>query len=292
MSTLLIALMIVLYTAQSFVCKLYSDRYPGAAADASPVFSAVSGLTVALLTLAVGGFAPASAGETYLLGVLNGAVLIGYNFFLIAASGKGPYSVLMTFSLSGGILVPVLFLGIVLGDPVSPGKLAAIGVMVVAALLICSRGGAREKLTPPFLGLCAGLFLCNGLYGSLLSLQQRRTGDGDREMMIAVTFGIAAVASALTLLVRHRRDVFCAYRQTRASALWLILCSLICAAAVNVLTAIIPLVDTAVLYSFDNAGVLLLSMVASAVFFRERLKVRNIVGGLLMCVALFFVSGT
>ena len=49
MSALLIALLILLYTLQSFLCKLYTDKYPGDDDMASSVFTVVSGLTVAII---------------------------------------------------------------------------------------------------------------------------------------------------------------------------------------------------------------------------------------------------
>ena len=54
MEFFLILLMIIIYTLQSAFVKLYSDNYPGEASMASPLFSAVSGLAVALVGMIVG----------------------------------------------------------------------------------------------------------------------------------------------------------------------------------------------------------------------------------------------
>ena len=109
MEFLLILLMIIIYTLQSAAVKLYSDSYPGDPTMASPIFSAVSGLSVAIVGIFMAGFCFEAALWTWILGIMNGASLIVYNRSIISASQKGPYSVLMTFSVVGGILVPAAF---------------------------------------------------------------------------------------------------------------------------------------------------------------------------------------
>lgn len=81
-STLLIAMMIVLYACQTLFCRLYNQRYPGEESTSPFVYNVIYGVFVSIVTFAVGKgrFAPSTA--TVLLGLLNGAVLFGYNLSL------------------------------------------------------------------------------------------------------------------------------------------------------------------------------------------------------------------
>ncbi len=289
MSFVLIAVLIVISTLQSLFCRIYSGCYPGEAHMASPVFSTVSGVTVAVAALAVSGFSLAVSWQTVLLGVLNAAVLIGYNTCMVRASQTGPYSVQMTFMLSGGILVPAA-VSLGFGDRFSWVKWCAIALIVLSIWLVSRREGEGRITHRIFLPLCGGLFLANGAYGALFDIQQRLTGEGEKETMVAVTYAVMALVSFAAAFARRRGRLWGDFRQTRRSCLFLILSSLVVAAAINLMVFILPLVDTTLLYTFDNAGVLLLSVLASCLWFREKLSPVNITGCVLMCAGLILMS--
>lgn len=289
MRYILIAVLILISTLQSLFCRFYSGCYPGEESMASPVFSVTSGLTVAAAALAVSGFSFAPSWQTVLLGCANAAVLIGYNTCMVRASQTGPYSVQMTFMLSGGILVPaVVSLGF--GDRFSWIKWCAIAMIVVSIWLVSRKSGEGKITSRIFLPLCAGLFLANGAYGALFDIQQRLTGEGEKEAMVAVTYAVTAVASFAAAFARRRTRLWGDFRQTKKSCLFLVLSSLVVAVAINLMVFILPLVDTTLLYTFDNAGVLLLSVLSSCLWFHERLSVRNIAGCTLMCAGLVMMS--
>ncbi|MBQ9802617.1 MAG: hypothetical protein IJW51_06060 [Clostridia bacterium] len=289
-NVLLIGAMILLYTLQSLLCKKYSDHYPVDPNMASPVFTLVSGAVVVAVSFAVAGFSFVAAPVTLLLAVCNAAVLVGYNTCIIKASQTGAYSVLMVFSIAGGIFIPVISGVIFFEDRLSPFKLAALALILLAVYMVSHRKGEALATDKLFLPACALLGICNGTYGALLDAQQRLTGSGEKEEMVAVTYGLAIVISFAFLLIRQRRSAVAALRQTRRSAFYLLTCSVVVALAINLMVYIIPLVDLAVLYTFDNAGTFLFSVLASCVFFREKLSRLNAAGCVLMCGALVAVS--
>lgn len=282
--------MILLYTAQSLLCRKYAEHYPGRPELASPVFTVVSGLIVAFVSLALSGFSFSPHWPTVLLGLLNALVLFGYNFCLIRASQTGSYSILMVFSIAGGILIPTAVAVLFFDDRFSLPRLGAILVILLAVFLISRKPGERAGGRRGFFLFCAGLGLCNGLYGSLLDIQQRVTGAGEKEAMVALTYFAAACLGAVFLAVRTRGRLGGAMRQTPRSLFWLLICSVTVAAAIHVLAFLLSAVDVSMLYTFDNAGVFCLSVLASCVFFRERLTKGNLVGCVLMCAALICVS--
>ena len=111
-----------------------------------------------------------------------------------------------------------------------------------------------------------------------------------RKMRSAWTGFAAACLAAGFLTFRTSGKPGGAMRQTPRSLFWMLVCSVTVAAAIHVLALLISAVDVSVLYTFDNAGVFCLSVIASCVFFRERLTKGNLIGCILMCAALVCVS--
>ena len=286
---LLIFVMILMYTAQSLFCKLYSAKYPGDASVSSSVFSIVIGLTIALTGFAVSGFQFSPKPWTLIFGFLNAGIIIGYNLCMVGASVKGPYSVQMVCMLSGGILVPS-FIAMAFGDRLSWMQWIAVGVIVLSLVLVNYKKDDQKVQSKAFYIYCIGLFLLNGLYGTLLDVQQRMTGEGDKEEMIILTYLLSMLASALFLLFKRKKKFFSDFKQTKQSLIFLLVCAAASTAAINLLIYIIPLINITVLYTFDNAGVLLFSVLASCLFFREKLSKINVIGCGLMAVGLMAIS--
>ena len=140
-NVLLITGMILLYTLQSLFCKLYTDRYPGRPEGASPVFVVVSGLTVVIVSILFTGFKFALSWQVLLIGLLNGVVLMSYDFSLIGASHEGPYSITMVFMIAGGIIVPAVVSAIFFGVDISVGKIICIAVVLVSVWLVSKKSG-------------------------------------------------------------------------------------------------------------------------------------------------------
>lgn len=292
MEALLIIAVVLLYTAQSLFCRMYTDRYPGKAQMASPVFTVISGFLIAAITFGFAGFSFSAHGMTLLLGVCNALVLFGYNFFIIRASQLGSYAIMMVFSVAGGIILPAIIAAIAFGDEISTPQILSM-IAIFAAVYMVSykkndggQSGGRAK----FLLVCTGLAICNGIYGALLDVQGRLTGPGEKEEMLMLTFCGAAIASLIPILLSEKRDSLRAFRQTRTSLLFLLTCAMAAAGAANLLVFILRLVSPALLYTFDNAGVLLLSVLASCVLFKEKLTLLNAIGCGIMCAGLVCLS--
>lgn len=297
-STLLIALMIVLYACQTLFCRLYNQRYPGEESTSPFAYNVIYGVFVSVVTFAVGKgrFAPSTA--TVLLGLLNGAVLFGYNLSLIKATASGSYAVANLCLLAGGILIPLFQSVIVYHVPLNALQYAGAAVMLAAFLFLNLDGivgGKKEakaktaasRLFPLF---CALLFLFNGLYGALLNAQQEATGNTQREEMIIVTFLFTALLGFAMLLAKRGRGSLAAFRQTKGSALCMLLCCISAAAALNLLMYVMQLVNVPVLYTVENGGVLVLSVVFAVFLFKEKITPFKAVGLLLALSSLVMLS--
>ncbi|MBQ9080351.1 MAG: hypothetical protein IJY27_04680 [Clostridia bacterium] len=289
-SFVLITFIIILFTLQSLLCKKYSDAYPGNPAMASPVFTVVSGLTVVLVSLTLMRFSFDASALTVVLGIINALALVGYNTSLIKASQSGPYSVLMVFSLAGAIVIPAIIATVVFHDGLSWLKALGILIVIASVYMVSYRRGERTSSSKWFIPCCLVLGLCNGAYGTLLDIQQRLTGAEQKEEMVAITYAVAALLSILILTVQNKSNTMRVFKQSKRSLIYLITCSLVVASAIHVMVYILPLVNVTMLYTMDNAGVLLLSVLCSCIMFREKLSALNIIGCLTMCGALVMVA--
>ena len=293
----IIALVILLYTMQSLFTRLYTDYYPGDKGLTTPVFAVVCGLIVTVVSFIFSGFTFSCGWLTVLLGVINAAILYGYDAFIIKASVTGPYSILMTFSLTGGIVVPAIVSWLFFDVPFSWVQLVSILIIFASVLMISNKEDSAEnkeehkKHKTFFLIVCTLLGLANGFYGVLLNAQQELTSVSEKEEMVVITFIGAAVISLVQLIVKEKKNTLAAFRQTKLSLTFLLLTALVSALAINALViALEGMEDPTIVYTFDNAGVLLLSAIASAVFFKEKLSRLNVIGCIVMSLGLICMA--
>lgn len=292
---LIVSFMILLATAQSLFCKLFTDRYAGDPSTITPVLSITVGVMMTVVAFIFSGFRFEACRQTVLLGIVNSVALYGYNFLMVKAALMGEYSILMACNLAGGIVVPSVIEAVVFSQPLGIVRLFAMALVVVAGYLINCKNpaiGAARKTNRWFLPVCIALGVTNGIYGELLNVQQRLCSPDEREEMIAITYLGTVVFSVVYLLISRRGRLRGAVKFNRSSLIFLLICSTSTALAVNILVLVIALLDNhiTVLYTFDNAGVLLLSVIASCVLFKEKLNTRNMIGCGLMCAALTVMS--
>ena len=286
---LLILLLILIYTGQSFFCKLYTKRYPGDPDATTPVFSVVSGFVTALAALI---FAFCTSfnwtWQIIVMGVANSVILAVYNFAMVKAAECGPYSVQMSMMLSGGILVPA-FISYAYGKGLEPLGWLFVAIIVISVFLVSKKKGESFfSGNWKFWMFCLVLFVFNGLYGAILAHQGEfdATAASKNELIIC-TFGMSGLINFVLGLCKRKKNFFTDFKQSKASLLFLLLASLCTASAIILLSTLINNgMDTTLLFTFDNAGVLFFSVVCSAIFLKEKLSALNWVGCATMALGL------
>lgn len=288
-SVLLIVLIVVLYSFQTLFCTMYTNKYPGKAENASPVFCVLESVAIAVFTWAWIGFKFELSPMTLTLGVLNAVALYGYNTSLIKAGTKGSYAFMNVSLLFGGIIVPLLYTTIFLGDTLSWYQYLAIGLMLVSFVLMNYKE-IKLKDTPwSYYVFCVLLFICNGMYGTFLKMQSDYNVNQKNEMII-LTYGIMGVIAFIQLTVKEKKDTFKAFKMSRKAILPLVLCLASAALAINILVLVIPMVNTAVLFTVENGGVLILSAIYSFIFFKEKPNLTAILGMIIAAVSITVLS--
>ena len=298
--TLILLFMIAIYTCQSLACSRFGKYYPGDPAKTSSVFSVLYGGVCMVFTLVftacTGGFPIALSLPTILFGVVNGIVLTTYNQFLLKSSAMGPYSIVMIFMLSGGLLIPVLWSVVAEGNRLNALQWVAI-VLTLAAFLILNMPKKGEKATVSFIVSCSVLGIANGTYGILMNTQQTMTNNTENAGMIVFTFGTCAVLSLVMMLLPAKGEKFApaaaaksAFTFNGACIAWGLGSALSASVAVNILMWILSKVNVAVVYAMTNGGVLLVSVLISLFFLGEKCTLTKAVGIALSTAAIVMLS--
>ena len=276
----------LLYSFQSLFCRFYASSRNGEGAVQFSVFYAAF---VGICTLAANRFAYTPSGVTIFLGLINAMVLLTYNIAMVRCSSLGSYAFMMVCSLSGGILVPMVYDALYLGYVFSPMQIIAIALILAAFVLMNLEGFAARKNTR-YLIWCGILFIANGMYGVLMNLQQTLMNFTLRSEMIMTTFlSMALLTSAFQLIV-GREDFLSGFRMSLQAALYAFLSALSATLAVNLLLIMMKSVNLTLLSVMDNGGVLVLSALYAFTLFKEKPKPSGMAGLLLVGIGVIMLS--
>ena len=289
------ALIITLYTFQNFFCKKFSLTYGGDGKNTTPVFTIVGGLVVVLVTFFFADCRFSAQPVTIILGLVNAAALYFYNDFLLKGSLCGPYSVLTVFAVFGGITMPAAVKWIGFSDKMTGPAMCFVVIIMIAVYLMSNKPkddstDVTNKITPKFLLFSIGMFVTNGSYSSILALQQELSGESEKEELIIITFGIGAIVS-LIKLIASKTNVLKAMKMSGKAFLNLMIYALSAAFAINSLVIIMLLdINVGVLLAAQNAGVMLLSVIFSVIFFKEKMSKINVIGCVIMTIGLVGIT--
>lgn len=286
MEILVISAVVLFATGQSLFCRMYTSAQNGRGAVQ---FSVLYAFLAGVCTLAIGGFRYAPSGTTLLLGALNAVMLLTYNIAMVHAGNLGSFAFLMIGVLSGGILVPMAYDLLFLGTRLNAWQIAAVAMMLVSFVMM-NRDGLSGKKSGAYLAWVGALFLVNGLYGTLMGLQQNALEFTQRSEMIVTTYLGTAVIGTLFSLVRERGEFFRGFRMSGRAAAFLVASALCCTGSVNLLLYAMKLVRLTVLNVTVNGGVLVISAGLAYFVFREKMTAWKIAGIGLAAVSVILLS--
>lgn len=241
------------------------------------------------MTFAFNGFQFSVSPFTLLMGVLNALALFAYNMSLIKASTLGSYAFMNVIMLFGGLLVPSIYGAAFLGEAITATKVIGILAVLLSCLLM-NIEDIKLKNTPfTYYIFCGILFVANGLYGTFVKMQTV-CHDEQKQEMIMLTFALTSAVALIQLITSGKKNTLQAFKLNRKAVLPLIVCLLSASLAINLLVYLLPLLDTAVLYTVENGGVLILSALYSVLFFHEKLRPIKAVGILTAAVGITIMS--
>ncbi|MBQ2977729.1 MAG: EamA family transporter [Clostridia bacterium] len=291
MVILLTVAMVFFYSWQSLFLKLFSAHYQCEDSSlTSGVFSISYGIFIGFATflLAGGRFAPSPL--TLLLGLLNAVTLLIYNTSMIQAGRTGSYSFQMIAMLFGGIVVPMVFNILFLGDSLSLIHFLAIVVMLVSFVVMNLDGLSLKGNSKKFILWCIALFISNGMYSVFLNLQKVNANGAERNEMIMLTFLGMAVLYAIMLGAKNPKALIQGFKIPRKPLIYLFICCLSATLACHMMVYMLNIMDATILFSVSNGGILVLSVLYSFIIFKEKLSRNQIIGMIMAGTSLLVLS--
>ena len=286
---LLLAACILCYTGQTFFNKLFSMRYSGPEAAATPVYASLYGLVVGLVSLCLNGLSFSPSGMTLILGCINGVILFLYNLSMINAARSGPFAFQSIVMLFGSIVVCLVFSALWWGDRMTVTQLIGIAVMLAAFVLLNSGGLSFAGVEKGYFFWVTLLFFSNGIFGVLLDAQQRAM-PGERNEMIIATFLSSAAVSLAYLFTAKRKLVSKAFKMDGRSWLFALLSAGCASFAVYLLMTLLQYIPSYILYTVNNGSILVLSVLLCAVVLKEKMTKKAVAGIALSVVSIVLLS--
>jgi len=157
-------------------------------------------------------------------------------------------------------------------------------------VLMNLKGLTLKGSSGKFLFWCAALFISNGMYSIMLNLQQLEMAGAQRNEMIILSYLGMSILYAATQMARDGKALLAGFKMKREPLLYLLLCCVCATIAVHLVLYVLTLVDATVLYTIDNGGVLVLSVLYSRILFKEKLSPAQVAGIALAAVSIVMLS--
>lgn len=282
--------MICCYVAQSFFCKLFSDAYHGEKKFSPAVFSVIYGLFIGLCTWGIGGFETYASSTTWIFGLLTAGILFTYNTSLVKASQLGPYSLTMICLLFGSTTIPMFSSILFFNEKLTLLQISAIVLMLISFIIMNYKGISLKSVSKRYYFWCTTLFLSNGLFGSLINAQQIVMKTQEREQMITITFLTCAIIACIYHLIIRKTKFILDYNMGKKASIYA-LCSCIAATiAANLLMYVLSKLASPIVFTINNGGILILSILFSYTFLKERPSKNQLIGISLAIIGIVLFS--
>lgn len=287
---LTIIFMVFCYSFQSLFCKIFSQKYKGVQAVSSLVFTVIIGSFIALSSFFAGGFVFNPTSFTILCGILNALSYVLYNTSLIKATSYGPYAFSMIAMLFGGIILPVLYSAAFLGEGLNLFHILAIVIMLASFVIMNLKGLSLQGVTIKYYIWCFLVFLSNGIFSTLIKVQQTALLGKERVEMIIITYAVAAILAFVMLLFIRRKNAIKDFKTGRSALLFVLACGIFSSMAANISFYMASRLPAAVFFTIDSGGILVLSAIYAVLIFKEKLNRYQIIGIIMSLLSIFMLT--
>lgn len=272
MPFLFLGLSVVLSTGRNLFSKKLSDIRFGTRAFflcQSVLFLCGAVSLVLFGKILFGSIAPI----TFIYAIIYGLLLILAQWFYTMALAKGNTSLCSTvYSL--GFIFPTLSGAILWAEAFSQLDLLGILCAVSAVIISGLKPQAKENTAKSyyFIPLVIAMLASGGL-GIIQKLQQKSAYAEQKSSFLLIAFTLAAGVSLLfSFFAKKQSDTPLCHRKLAIAS-----CVGLFFGCCNLLnTSLAGLLDSAIFFPTLNIGVILLSMLCAVLFFREKIKKREI----------------
>lgn len=277
-------LLTVTMSAQLFGCvikKYYSDRFQ--TGKMRHLYNAAVSLFAAVILFFWGGIGETSI-FTLVLGVAFGIITALQQIFNLKAIEIGPLSYTSVI-VSMSTLIPTLSGLIFWNESVGIAQIIGIILMVICFFLSVNTNGNEKKSSLRWLMYCAITFVCTGAIGVMQKVHQSSNYRHELNSFLLLSFVVSFLYSLINIIwLKSKKDV---EYQNKTDILFnkkliltaILVLSGVCVAVQNKLNLFLAgVMDSAVFFPLVNGGGLVLSTVASVLFFKEKLNVKQWIG--------------
>jgi drug/metabolite transporter (DMT)-like permease len=232
-----------------------------------------------LLVAAMSGFTSAVFVVSWLLSVKSGAYMMVEVFLLI------------------GVTVPLVLCRVFFAEEIGPWQLVGIGILLVAVFIMCTYNTSvkgRMSLGSLLLLLLCGL--SNGVSDFSQKLFVKLRPDGSAAAFNFYTYVFAAVVLLVAYFIFRERDKKGEIKPRHPleviRPIWYYVIIMAACLFANSFfkTLAAEHLDAVQLYPLNNGGAVILSLLMAAIFFKERINVRCIIGICLSFGALLMIN--
>jgi len=285
MPALLLSLSILLGVCKSAVYNRYAKSE---APDTAGIFrfNAFSYGTAALITLCFG------IGGTVSLSTLLSAVVYAFTVFSlqalsVAAMTVGPMSLTSLFILYG-MIIPSVAGPVFWREPFGIPQIAGMTLMLASVWMLREKEGASVKGHRQW-GIMAGIcFILSGMAGVIEKVHQSTDGREERRMFLFAAFTLMfllSVSGSLAVKRSARRPSF-----VKPAVLLGMASGAIASVYSQINLTLAGSLDSLIYYPVANGGALLLTVLISAVVFREKLSGKRLAGFFMGLCAIILLS--
>lgn len=251
-------------------------------------------IVIGMIMIVVGGniaFAVPNL-KLLLISALSGVTTSVFVVTWLLSVKKGAYMMLDVF-LTLGVLVPIL-LGLFLFDEsVRLNQWIGLAILVVAVVIMCSYNNSiKEKITPFSLFLLVICGVSNGLTSFSQKLFVKRCADIPIAVFNLYTYIFSAIVLTVFYFVFKMRDKNAKNESFGVkSILGYVIVMAVCLFLNSYFATLAAgYLDSAKLYPLNQGAALALSSFMSAIFFKEKLTVKCIVGLVLTFIGLVVIN--
>lgn len=250
------------------------------------IFNLVLSLSSLLSISASAGFKITTSKELLMAGMLLGLFSALSYFFMSQAliTGSMSYTV---FIASTAMLVPVIAGTAVWKDPISAVQIVGIVILLVSFYLGMETK-KKEKLSWQWIISCIIMFVSTGMIGVMQKVQQQSSFKEETDSFLVWGFIFASIFMSIpVLLSKNRKNVITFSMKSYIYALG----SGIGYAIINIINLyLVGKMPSSVFFPAYNGSVILVTTIAGALFFKEKLSTRQYVSILVGIIGVILVN--
>lgn len=247
--------------------------------------SAISAFTVLLVAFFTRAALP--SWYTLLLGVVFGIITALSALFNMRALERGPASY-TTLIVTSSMMIPALSGWLLFDETVSIVKLVGMALMIVSVLMSVTSTPNERSASVSWLVMCLLAMLFTGLVGILQKIHQSSSHSNELMYFLAVAFIVSTIYSGTALLIPGAKPEHCSISLSpRKWVCWMALVCGIFIALANIINLYLSgVMESIIFFPTANGSNLLLMLLVSVVFLKERLGLLKWLGFAVGCAAI------